>query len=60
MLVLSASSKENVVKMLNNHFYSTTYSINENNEITWKNGEIKPDLKLVIKKNRFQVHQTKN
>jgi hypothetical protein len=60
MLVLSASSKENVIKMLNNHFYSTTYSINENNEITWKNGEVKLDLRLVIKKNRFQVHQITN
>lgn len=59
MLLISASTKEKAIELLNKHFYSTTYNINDNNEITWKNGELKTDLNLIISKNRFKIHQTK-
>lgn len=60
MLLISTSTKEKAIELLNKHFYSTTYNINENNEIVWKNGEIKPDLNLIISKNRFKIYQIKS
>lgn len=59
MLIISASTKEKAIELLNKHFYSTTYDINDNNEIVWKNGEIKTDLNLILSKNRFKIYQIK-
>ncbi len=57
MTILSSGSKEGIIRLLNIYFYSTTYSINDKNQVTWKNGEVKNDLELVITKNRYQIKQ---
>lgn len=57
MLIISSTNREKAQEALNKHFYSSTYRIAEDNTITWKNGEVKNDLKVVVKKGRFQIHQ---
>lgn len=57
VLIISASNKEKCIEMLNKHFYSTTYDINDQNQVTWKSGEIKTHLKLIINKTRFKIYQ---
>jgi hypothetical protein len=59
VLILSSTTLDGVVKLLNERFYSTTYAINSQGLITWKNGEPKMDLVLSQKGNRYQVHQHK-
>ena len=59
MLILSSPNKEQCIKALNKHFYSTTYNINDNNIITWKDNEVKKDLTLVISKGRYKVYHIK-
>jgi hypothetical protein len=57
MLLLSASSKEKAIELLNSRFCSTTYDINENDKIVWKGGEVKTDLKYICKKGRHRIEQ---
>lgn len=54
-VLVSSPSKESLIKLLNNHFYSTSYDINEEGAVTWKEGIIKEDLIYKVKKGRHQI-----
>ena len=57
LLILSSPTKERAIEALNKHFYSTTYDINDQNQITWKGGEVKENLELKIVKGRYKISQ---
>lgn len=54
-LLISASSKPTAERMLNEFYYSTTYVLNEDNTISWKNGEIKPGLWWSFKNGKYRI-----
>lgn len=54
-VILSSPSKERLIKLLNTHFYSTSYSINEECLVTWKGGVLKEDLIYKVKRGRHQI-----
>lgn len=54
-VLISSDTKENLEKALNDHFYSITYKIMDNNEVTWKNGELRKDLIYRVKNLRHQI-----
>lgn len=56
-LLLSSGSKEGAQEQLNKFYYSTTYVLNEDGTISWKNGEKKGDLYWNFKKNRANVYR---
>jgi len=60
MVILSSPSKENLIKSLNELFYSTTYNINDKDQVIWKDGEIKADLRYKAKKGRHQILRAEN
>lgn len=54
-VIISSSSKEQLIKLLNTHFYSTSYSINEEGLVTWKDGIVKENLIYKVKRGRHQI-----
>jgi hypothetical protein len=60
MILLSSLTKESLIKSLNDLFYSTTYNINDKDEVIWKDGEIKADLSYKVKKGRHQILRVEN
>ncbi len=58
MIILSSPNKEQCIKALNNYFYSTTYNINDEGLITWKDGEVRVGLLLKVVKGRYKVYQS--
>jgi len=60
MIILSSSTKESLIKQLNDFYYSTTYNINDKDEVIWKDGEIKSDLSYKVKKGRHQILRVEN
>ena len=54
-LIASAKSVKNLQKLLNEYFYSTSYKISEDLEITNKNG-IFTKVIAINKKNRYYLY----
>lgn len=54
-VLISSASKEELIKALNNRFYSTSYSITEDGQVTWLKGEIAKDLYYRVKRGRHQI-----
>lgn len=54
-LLVSASQKDAAQVSLNDYFYSTTYKINDDGVITWKDGEVRNDLKYKFHKGRHKI-----
>lgn len=54
-VLASSPNKESLIKLLNNHFYSTSYDINEEGLVTWKGGIVKEDLVYKVKRGRHQI-----
>ena len=54
-VLASSPNKESLIKLLNNHFYSTSYNINEEGLVTWKDGVVKEDLIYKVKRGRHQI-----
>lgn len=55
-LLLSSGHKDTLQEQLNRFYYSTTYVLNDDGTISWKNGELKEDLYWNFKKNRANVY----
>jgi hypothetical protein len=56
-LLLSSKSQTGVIRLLNAHFYSTTYDI-MGDLVTWKGGQIKDNLTYKVKKGRHLIYQS--
>lgn len=56
-LLISATSLEKAVQMLNSYFYSTTYTIDENLVVSNKNG-VRNELIAEAKKGRIIIYTT--
>lgn len=56
-LLLSAPTKERAEKLLNEFFYSTTYVIQEDNKITWKEGQFCEGLICNVNRGRFKIYK---
>lgn len=56
-LVITASSKEKAEQMLNKYYYSTTYKISDNGDVTFKDGEIRKNLKAIPSGKRWRIYR---
>lgn len=54
-VLVSSPTKEGVIRAINTHFYSTSYSINDEGKVTWKGGEVKDDLTYRVRRGRHQI-----
>jgi len=54
-ILISASSKAIAERMLNEFYYSTTYILNEDFTVSFKDGIIRNELSWSFKNNKFRV-----
>lgn len=54
-ILISASNKITAEKMLNEFYYSTTYKLNDDFSVSWKDGEIKSNLLWSFKNGKCRV-----